>query len=217
MFRVPFIEKYLSRVRPWHVLTAWLPVAAWLAYVGFRDPGITSLECLGSILLGIFIWTFLEYLLHRFLFHFKFSKDSEVQRDLGFLIHGIHHDYPWDADRLVMPPAIAVVIAVGLWFPFHAAFGPHLFYPVFSGTVLGYLWYDLTHYATHHHVPVTALGKAQRRYHLTHHFASPDRRYGVTTPLWDYVFGTHPAKDEARSSASSAEATHTGSNEAQAT
>ena len=69
--------------------------------------------------------------------------------------------------------------------------GP-LEYAWFAGLVVGYVWYDLTHYYLHHAAPTTAAGKWLRRYHLVHHFQTPDRRYGITTPIWDWVFGTYP-------------------------
>jgi sterol desaturase/sphingolipid hydroxylase (fatty acid hydroxylase superfamily) len=78
-----------------------------------------------------------------------------------------------------------------------AALGPAWFAPAFAGLLAGYLWYDLTHYAVHHLKPRTALGEAQRRYHYLHHFKTPDRRYGVTTPVWDLVFGTRPGDEGA--------------------
>ena len=62
----------------------------------------------------------------------------------------------------------------------------------FAGTVAGYVWYDLTHYYLHHAAPTTAAGKWLRKYHLVHHFQTPDRRYGITTPIWDFVFRTYP-------------------------
>ena len=62
----------------------------------------------------------------------------------------------------------------------------------FAGLVLGYVWYDLTHYYLHHALPTTAMGKWLRKYHLVHHFKTPGVRYGITTPLWDLVFGTYP-------------------------
>ena len=36
----------------------------------------------------------------------------------------------------------------------------------------------------------TRFGKFLRQYHLTHHYASPDRHFGVSSPLWDVVFRT---------------------------
>ena len=192
MFSVDWIEKYFSRVRPWHVLLIWGTYTAWLLAHGARDASLSRGALLGMFALGVFAWTFLEYVLHRWVFHWKPDQKVEWQRDASWLIHGIHHDYPYDADRLVMPPTVTAIIAVLLWFPVKAALGAHLHYPFFAGLVAGYVWYDLTHYYLHHAVPRTAIGRWMRKYHLVHHFQTPAVRYGITSPLWDHVFGTYP-------------------------
>jgi len=188
MFTIPWVEKYLSRVRPWHVISIWVPFSAWMIWLAASRIGGWSIA--GWALFGVFSWTLLEYLLHRYIFHFEPNPASELQRDASFLIHGIHHDYPWDRDRLVMPPTVTAVIAFVVWFGFR--FMGDVEYAWFAGMVLGYVWYDLTHYYLHHAAPTTAFGKWLRRYHLVHHFQTPDRRYGITTPLWDFVFRTYP-------------------------
>jgi len=101
MFTVPWVEKYLSRVRPWHVVAIWGPFTIYLLVRASATQDAPAIA--GWAALGVFSWTLLEYLLHRFVFHFEAQPDSELQRDASFLIHGIHHDYPWDRDRLVMP------------------------------------------------------------------------------------------------------------------
>ncbi|MBS2031628.1 MAG: sterol desaturase family protein [Deltaproteobacteria bacterium] len=207
MFRVEFIEKYLSRVKPWHIVSVWGPLSAYLLYRGLRDPSMTLATWAELVAGGIFFWTLLEYILHRGVFHFPFNKKSEVQNDLSFLIHGIHHDYPNDADRLVMPPTITAVVAVMVGVPVWFIAGPHAFFPFFGATMVGYIWYDLTHYALHHVKAFTPWGKRQKQYHLVHHYQTPHMRYGVTTPLWDIVFGTYvwgssaPASGEQQSTA----------------
>jgi len=195
MFRVDWIEKYLSRVRWWHVLVVWVPFVVGCLWVGARLVSLPAL--LGMTGVGMVAWTLLEYVLHRYIFHFEPNENSEVQKDLSFLIHGIHHDYPWDADRLVMPPVVAAVIAIAVWLPSSFFLGRH-HYGFFAGMVSGYLCYDLMHYYLHHGVPKSKLGKWLRRYHLVHHFATPEIRYGITTPLWDLLFGTYPKEDKAK-------------------
>ena len=105
-----------------------------------------------------------------------------------------------------MPPTVTAIIALLLWFPLKAALGPHLHYPFFAGLVAGYVWYDLTHYYLHHAVPRTAVGKWMRKYHLVHHFQTPGVRYGITSPLWDHVFGTYPSDRYQRASETEIEA-----------
>ena len=192
MFTVDWVEKYFSRVRPWHVVAIWGPFTLWLAWHGVRDSQLSAGAFALMLAAGVLAWTLLEYILHRWVFHWEPAPGVEWQRDASWLIHGIHHDYPHDGDRLVMPPTVTALIALALWFPLKAALGPHLQHPFFAGLVLGYIWYDLTHYYLHHAVPLTSVGKWMRRYHLVHHFSTPELRYGITSPLWDHVFRTYP-------------------------
>lgn len=195
MFKADWVERYFSRVRPWHVLAIWVPISLVLLYLA-HAAGAAPAAIAGLVLLGLVLWTLLEYVLHRFVFHFE--PRGKTQEELAFVIHGIHHDYPWDADRLVMPPAVSLLIGALLWFPVKWTFGEPWFYAVYAGIVIGYLWYDLSHYASHHWKPRTAWGRYMRSYHLVHHFKTPARRYGVSTPIWDYVFGTAPQEGDTR-------------------
>ena len=188
MFTIPWVDKYFSRVRPTHVVAIWGPFTLWCLWRARGLPAATLALCAAG---GVVVWTLLEYVLHRWLFHFKPNPDSELQKDTSWLIHGIHHDYPWDRDRLVMPPTATAIITLVLWFGLKPVFGQTE--PAwFAGMVGGYIWYDLTHYYLHHAVPTTAFGKWLRKYHLVHHFQTPGVRYGITTPLWDFVFRTYP-------------------------
>jgi sterol desaturase/sphingolipid hydroxylase (fatty acid hydroxylase superfamily) len=90
-----------------------------------------------------------------------------------------------------MPPVAAAVIAFAIGLLPRAA--REQLVPAGLRRAPGGYWYDLTHYATHHR-PRTALGEMQRRNHMVHHFKVPDQLYGVTTPLWDFVFGTWPRR-----------------------
>jgi sterol desaturase/sphingolipid hydroxylase (fatty acid hydroxylase superfamily) len=197
MFRVDWIERYLSRVSPWQVVAVWVPIVASFLWRAFRDPALGTARASAWVLGGLCFWTLLEYALHRWFFHFEPDPASEFQKDLSFLVHGVHHDWPHDADRLVMPPVVAGLLALLVGVPLRLALGPHAFPGFFAGLLAGYLWYDLTHYALHHVKPRTALGEALRRNHLLHHFKTPGCRYGVTTPLWDLVLGTMPRGERA--------------------
>ena len=197
MFRVDWVEKHLSRVKPWQVLIVWVPAIFYLIYRGLQVPGVSQGAFAGALLGGLAFWTLLEYVLHRWVFHFKPSPNSELSQDVHFLIHGVHHDWPHDPDRLVMPPVMSILLAILLGFPIFLAIGPRFFDPFFAGLVIGYIWYDMTHYAVHHLKPRTAAGAKLRKHHYLHHFKTPEARYGVSTPLWDVVFGTLPREDRA--------------------
>jgi len=141
-----------------------------------------------SLLAGMFVWTLAEYLLHRFVFHYM--PGSEWGQRLHFLMHGIHHDYPQDATRLVMPPVVSVPLAILFYGLFTAVLPSVLVAPFFAGFLLGYVCYDEIHYATHHAPMKGRVGLWLKHHHVRHHYLDPDRGYGVSSPLWDYVFGT---------------------------
>jgi len=116
---------------------------------------------------------------------------SEAGKKIHFLIHGVHHDYPRDSTRLVMPLVVSIPLAVTFYFIFLLVFGPY-YLNAFGGLVLGYICYDSIHYATHHFPMKRGIAKFLKEYHLKHHYVSSDTAYGVSNPLWDYVFGTVP-------------------------
>ena len=114
---------------------------------------------------------------------------SEAQVAYGYLVHGVHHAYPDDSRRWVMPLAVTLPISLLLFMAFRLALG-RFSDPAFGGFLHGYLTYDLLHYFIHRGRMPTRLGRYLRQCHLTHHYAAPDRHFGVSSPLWDLVFRT---------------------------
>lgn len=178
----------LSHCHPLAPLYVYVPVALGALYLGVTDTTLGVGALAAWFLAGLAIWSLSEYLLHRFAFHFDKSPK------LHYFIHGIHHQYPNDHGRLVMPPTASGGLAVAFWFIFQAAAGYATALPAFAGFVVGYLWYDMTHYWTHIAKPTSRWGRMLRRHHMQHHFATPHLRFGVSTPLWDVVFGTYKEK-----------------------
>ncbi len=187
VFKSPFLER-MTHVHPLTPLIVWGPVAGWLIWRSYSVHELSLAAILSVGVAGFVSWTFTEYVLHRFLFHFE--PDNAVGRRVHFLIHGIHHEDPNDATRLVMPPVAGAVIAIVLYNLFSWILGPVWVEPFFGFFLVGYLCYDYTHFAVHHFKPRTRFGKYLKNSHMQHHFVSPDSRYGVSSPLWDYVFGT---------------------------
>ena len=116
---------------------------------------------------------------------------------MWYLIHGVHHEQPQCKTRLVMPPILSIPLALAHYALFYLVFGVVLgarqwVGPLFAGLLTGYLVYDMTHYATHHLTMKWGFLKFLKRYHLLHHYKTPDDRYGISSPLWDFVFGTRP-------------------------
>jgi 4-hydroxysphinganine ceramide fatty acyl 2-hydroxylase len=189
MFENPVLEQ-LSRVHPVVPPLIYLPVVAFLLTRAIGHEHLGAGAIAGVFVCGLAFWSLAEYLLHRFVFHFQ--PDTRWGRRLHFIIHGVHHDYPHDPMRLVMPPSVSVPLAILVFVLFRLVLGPAWSLPFFAGFLIGYLIYDMTHYHIHHHRADNRLSLAVRRYHYRHHFQQSDRGYGVTSPLWDKVFHTVP-------------------------
>ena len=196
IFKSDYLE-FFTHVHPALIPILWLPVATYLLWSNRAEIIANGgWYAIPAFIIGIiFIWTFIEYVLHRFLFHWE--PKGEKAAALMFLLHGVHHLQPNCKERLVMPPFVAAPIGVMFYFLFKFVFNdvinaPHWFIPTFAGAVVGYVIYDMTHYAVHHWPMKGRLLKALRRHHLLHHFQDPHTRFGVTSPAWDYAFGTQP-------------------------
>lgn len=188
MFDSDFLESF-SHVHPVTPLIIYVPVIGYMIYLSRFDRGLDILTILGTFVLGILVWTFNEYMLHRFVFHYQ-PKSSWGKR-FHFILHGVHHDYPSDATRLVMPPGISIPLAVIFYFIFLLVFGSTLTPSIFAGMVFGYLCYDMLHYATHHFSMKSGVWLWLKQHHMRHHYGEDDTGYGVSTPLWDFVFRTY--------------------------
>jgi sterol desaturase/sphingolipid hydroxylase (fatty acid hydroxylase superfamily) len=195
LFQSDFLE-FFTHISPVTIVILWLPVAVIFLFQGgaLAPAGYTAQVLLGFGV-GVFLWTLAEYTLHRFLFHFQ--PRSPRQERVLFLFHGIHHAQPQCKTRLVMPPVVSIPMALvfyGLLYLFLGIFirRPDWIPPLFSGLITGYLIYDLDHYATHHFPLHWGFLKFLKRYHMQHHYKTPNQRFGVSSPLWDWVFRTMP-------------------------
>ena len=190
LFESDFLN-FFSRVHPAIPAFIFVPVIVAMQWLGF-DRGLGGWELALLTAGGVAIWTLTEYWLHRLVFHWE--PDHAFGRRMHFIIHGIHHDHPNDKLRLVMPPAVSIPLATLFFGAFTLLFGTPAAYPIFAGLLVGYLVYDYTHYYVHHFVPKSPLGKRLREQHMRHHFQDHRFGYGVSSPLWDVVFGTLPRK-----------------------
>lgn len=149
-------------------------------------------------LAGLIIWTVTEYLLHRFIFHYEPS--SEFGKKMHFIFHGVHHDYPRDKKRLVMPPSASIPLAVLFYFLFSLVLEQKFLFAFFPGFVLGYLVYDMLHYAIHHHNFKNPVLKRIKQHHMLHHYQDSTKGYGVSSSLWDIIlrsgFTRQPKKSD---------------------
>ena len=184
LFENPFMNA-LSKVH-WSVpLIIFVPTISFLLYKGLVSPELAYASIGGLFILGIFVWTFTEYFLHRFVFHFH--PTSEFGKKIHFIFHGIHHDYPCDKLRLVMPPSVSIPLATAFFFFFRLFFSGDGIFPFFAGFLLGYLVYDMFHYMIHHVQVKGKLWNALKSHHLKHHYVDDERGFGVSSKLWDLI------------------------------
>jgi sterol desaturase/sphingolipid hydroxylase (fatty acid hydroxylase superfamily) len=194
LFKSDFLE-FFTHIHPAVVAVIWTPVVVYFIVRAIvnRESYASLLYIVLAFLLGLLVWTLAEYLLHRFVFHFR-PRNSWQER-ASFLFHGVHHAQPRSKTRLVMPPVVSIPLALVFYGLFYLIVGIVLgaaqwVAPLFAGFVGGYLAYDMFHYAMHHVPMRRGAWRWLRRNHMHHHTQTPDLRYGVSSPLWDIVFGT---------------------------
>ena len=187
IFKNPILESF-THVHPIIPLLLWVPIILFLFYRGFILKSVNATEFIILFFFGMILWTLTEYVLHRFVFHW--NAKSRAGKYFVFLFHGLHHDDPQDPTRLVMPPVPAILIVSLLWMLFSAIFPYKYIDVIMAYFLIGYLCYDYIHYATHHFPMTSPIGKYLRKYHLQHHYSGEKSKYGVSSPVWDYIFGT---------------------------
>jgi dihydroceramide fatty acyl 2-hydroxylase len=147
--------------------------------------------------IGVLTWSLIEYGLHRLVFHFE--ARSEKGRDRIYAMHLSHHAHPKNTDdlfaslRLSLPLAVSYCaltwLLTGTW--------QSMVY-LFIGLTAGYFCYEFLHYQAHHRSSRRRLFRYLKKYHLLHHHQSSALHFGVTSPLFDYVFGTFQSTQPSR-------------------
>ncbi|XP_075477151.1 dihydroceramide fatty acyl 2-hydroxylase FAH1-like isoform X3 [Primulina tabacum] len=191
------ILEFLTKNDWWVIPLIWLPVVGWSLSIAV-SMGNSIYQLFPMVAFGIFAWTLLEYTLHRFLFHIK--TKSYWGNTLHYLLHGCHHKHPMDGLRLVFPPAATAILLVPFWNLIKLLSTPSTAPAFFGGGLLGYVMYDVTHYYLHHGQPTTKVSKDLKKYHLNHHFRIQNKGFGITSSVWDKIFGTLPPSKQAQKS-----------------
>lgn len=190
-----FQNQWLNRLSRTHIA---IPVGGFILYAAallYYTKIATDLANWQVLLLffgGTFFFTFVEYCAHRWLYHPPHDA-SEDYKKFTYTIHGIHHDYPKDKQRLAMPPLLTVVIGTLLLFLFELILDKYSF-SFLAGFMVGYAMYLLVHYSVHIFRMPNNFFKALWVNHSIHHYSTDEVMFGVSSPLWDYVFGTLPKK-----------------------
>jgi dihydroceramide fatty acyl 2-hydroxylase len=189
IFPSPTLDR-LTRAHPATPAIVFLPAVAVLGVLAAR--GLSAPAALAAGGCGYVFWTLCEYWGHRTVFHFE--PEQGLGARLHWMIHGVHHDHPNDARRLVLPPALSIPLALLFLGLFLLVLGKPLAWPVAAGFYFGYVVYDTVHFALHHAQPKSRLGRRLRELHMRHHFEDDERGFGVSAPWWDIVFKTRPRR-----------------------
>ncbi|APG60297.1 sterol desaturase family protein [Christiangramia salexigens] len=190
LFENPILEK-LTHTHISIPLIIFGVIAVALVYYGIIEKGFEAPIMVMLFFAGLFFFTLVEYLMHRYLYHIPATTPRKQK--ISYTMHGVHHDYPKDKSRLAMPPLLSLVIATVLFILYRAVLGDFVF-GFLAGFLIGYAGYLAVHYSVHaFKVPDNFL-KTLWHHHSIHHYREPDRAFGVSSPLWDHIFQTMPRK-----------------------
>lgn len=205
LFGNPLMEAGTKTSWYW-VPIVWLPVVfylSWYCYTTLAQG--TSRIAISSdfsipihkymfpplFLLGWFLWSFIEYCIHRFVFHMKPPAHNYYLIMLHFLLHGQHHKSPFDGSRLVFPPGLASLVVGSFYVLLRHTLPEILGLSVFVGGLCGYVVYDMIHYYLHYGSPKRgSYMYSLKAYHVKHHFEHQRSGFGITSTFWDYPFNT---------------------------
>ncbi|XP_008284757.1 fatty acid 2-hydroxylase [Stegastes partitus] len=205
LFGNPFMEASTKTSWYW-VPVVWLPIVfylSWFCYTSLAQ-GTTRIELTSDFsipvhkymfvplfLLGWFLWSFIEYCIHRFIFHMRPPAHNYYLIMLHFLLHGQHHKSPFDGSRLVFPPGLASIVVGGFYVLLRNTLPEILGASVFVGGLCGYVVYDMIHYYLHYGSPKRgSYMYGLKAYHVKHHFEHQRAGFGITSTFWDYPFNT---------------------------
>lgn len=188
LFKTPLLE-ILTKTSPFLHIVSYGSLVGLFFYLAVQqsDESLWLTQLLVFVS-GIFFWTLFEYLMHRYLFHI--AGDHKTLKRMSYLLHGVHHEYPKDEERVFMPPLPGFIISGSLFFMFYI-FLQQYTYLFMAAVLIGYLVYSLMHYGMHHINPPRLL-KRLWLHHALHHYQHKDKAFGVSSAFWDRVFGSMP-------------------------
>lgn len=195
-----FKNKWLDKLTRSHIaipVSLFFLYAIALLYYTKVATQLSNLQVLGLFLSGTVFFTFIEYVVHRWAYH-PGEHASEERLKFCYTVHGVHHDYPKDKQRLALPPVASVLVATLLLLIFRVVLGK-IGFAFAAGFLVGYAMYLLVHYSVHIFRAPKNFMKALWVNHAIHHYSPEEVLFGVSSPLWDYVFGTVPKKERQKS------------------
>jgi sterol desaturase/sphingolipid hydroxylase (fatty acid hydroxylase superfamily) len=190
LFQNPVLER-LSHTHIALPVSIFAFTAVLSLYYGLAHGFMSGLSAFGLFLLGLLGFTFVEYAVHRYLYHIPATTPGRAK--FQYTLHGVHHEYPKDKTRLAMPPIVTVFVASLLFFIFRFTFGSYAF-GLLAGFTFGYAMYLFVHYAIHAYSPPKNFLKVWWTHHSQHHYRQDEVAFGVSSTLWDHIIGTMPGK-----------------------
>ena len=191
LFKNPILEK-LSRTHIAVPLVIFFSYAAGLLYWSVTHTTLSVLLTSFLFFVGWVFFSWVEYNVHRYVFHMGTHTDRRAK--FQYTMHGVHHEFPKDKDRLAMPPVLSITIATLLLFAFRLIIGD-LVFAFLPGFLVGYAMYLMVHYMVHAYQPPRNFLKHLWINHSVHHYKNGAVVFGVSSPLWDYIYGTMTEKN----------------------
>lgn len=188
LFKNPVLEK-LARTHISIPLIIYFISSTILLYINFTREYTSVWGGIGVFFIGLIFWTWFEYFMHKRIFHMLPS--NKYKERIQYMFHGVHHEFPRDKTRLAMPPAASILILTVLFFLFKLIMGNYTF-TFLPGFIMGYSLYLFVHYAIHAFKPPKNKLATLWIFHSIHHYKDDKVAYGVSSPLWDYIFQTMP-------------------------
>jgi sterol desaturase/sphingolipid hydroxylase (fatty acid hydroxylase superfamily) len=190
LFTNPILEK-LSRTHISVPLIIFFLYALGLLYWSVTHTSLNAWTTIGLFAFGFVSFTWVEYMTHRYIFHMK--TYSVLREKIQYTIHGVHHEFPKDKERLAMPPLLSITIATLLLLLFRLVLGD-LAFAFLPGFLVGYAFYLSVHYMVHVYQPPKNVFKWLWINHSVHHYKHGEYVFGVSSPFWDYLYGTMKEK-----------------------
>ena len=163
----------------------WAITLTLIVWMGWGTASVLGASCL--FLGGLVVWGFFEYVAHRYFFHWK--GEWAPAKWMVYIVHGNHHVFPNDPMRNLMPPVVSFPISALVWATSVALVGPAGTW-LFLGYIVGYVFYDMIHYACHQWPMRGTIGQLLKRHHMRHHHISENGNYAISAIFLDHLFGS---------------------------
>jgi sterol desaturase/sphingolipid hydroxylase (fatty acid hydroxylase superfamily) len=193
-----FNNSFLERLTRSHIsvpITLFIVYACCLMALNIANSWTSMRASIALFFLGWLVFSWVEYNVHRFLFHIDIRTAARAK--FQYTMHGVHHHHPKDKDRLAMPPLLSIGISTLLLFILQLFIG-HYVFAFLPGFLVGYAFYLLIHYLVHIHQPPKNIFRQLWINHAIHHYKDGEIVFGVSSPLWDYVYGTMCKRQDKR-------------------